>query len=304
MGALLSPAEVGITLRQVLFPTDFSLSSELALPYATTIARRYGARVMLAHVVSQDAPIPFEAEPLPAALDSERQSAEKSMAKLLQSDLLAGLKTEPLLRKGDLWPALQEIVDGMQVDLIVTGTRGREGMRKLILGSAAEQIFRQSPVPVLCIGPNVVPDLLAQGRFERILFATDLSEPSLAALPFAVSMAKENRTELLLLHMVHPAGLVPVEFDAGDLTSQLCASAEARMKDIAAHTEYAATRIVVEVGFALEGILRNAADRRAGLIVLGVKPTAPRMRSHIPWAIAHRVVCDARCPVLTVREPK
>lgn len=301
MGAVSSPVATGITIRNILFPTDFSLSSELALPYATTLARRYGAGVYLAHVLPPEAPIPFEAEPLPAEYDSERRDAERHMARLLSADVLSGIHAQAEMQKGELWTVLGDVVQRCRIDLIVSGTHGREGVSKLILGSTAEQIFRQSPVPVLMIGPSVAPDLLAQGRFARVMFATDLSPASMAALPMAISMAQENRAELVLLHIVHPAGSVPVEFDAGDLTQQLCASAEARLNEIAQQCGVNA-RGHVEVGFALEGILRNAAEMRASLIVLGVRPTAPRMRSHIPWAIAHRVVCEARCPVLTVRE--
>ena len=302
MGAVSSPVAAGITIRNILFPTDFSLSSELALPYATTLARRYGAGVYLAHVLSAEAPIPFEAEPLPAEYDAERHRVERQMSHLLNSDVLSGLRAEPVLEKGELWAALEDVIRRRAIDLIVSGTHGREGVSKLILGSAAEQIYRQSPVPVLLIGPAAAPDLLSEGRFARVMFATDLSPASLAALPMAVSMAQENHAELVLLHIVHPAGSVPVEFDAGDLTEQLCASALERLRQIAAHCGYDNMRTHVEVGFALEGILRNAAEMRASLIVLGVRPTAPRVRSHIPWAIAHRVVCEARCPVLTVRE--
>lgn len=302
MGAVSSPVAAGITIRNILFPTDFSLSSELALPYATTLARRYRSSLFLAHVLSPEAPIPFEAEPLPAEFDSERQHAERQMTQLLNAGVLSGLKVQPLLEKGELWTALSDVIRRSEIDLIVSGTHGREGVSKLILGSLAEQIYRQSPVPVLLIGPQVAPDLLAEGRFTRVLFATDLSPASLAALPMAVSLAQENRAELVLLHIVHPAGSVPVEFDAGDLTEQLCASAQDRLRQVAGHCGYELVRTHVEVGFALEGILRNAAELRASLVVLGVRPTAPRVRSHIPWAIAHRVVCEARCPVLTVRE--
>lgn len=304
MGALLSPVTAGIQLRHLLFATDFSPSSDQALPYATTLARRYGARLLLAHVLGEEAPIPFEAEPLPAQFDNETKAAERRLTTLLNSDLLSGLRCEPVLRRGELWAALGDIVEKEKVDMIVCGTHGRGGLGKLVLGSAAEQIFRQSPVPVLLIGPSVVPDLLAEGRFGRVLFATDLSPDSLLALPYAASVAQENNAELVLLHVVHPAGSIPVEFDSGDLTSQLCASAEERLKQEAQQCAGVALRTPVEVGFALEKILENAAELRASLIVLGVKPTAPRVRSHLPWAIAYRVVCEARCPVLTVREPR
>lgn len=302
MGAVSSPVAAGITIRNILFPTDFSPSSDLALPYASTLARHYGATVYLAHVLPRLAPIPFEAEPMPGEYDSERHDAERQMTRLLNQDVLSGIRAEPVLDKGELWIALSDIVRRRRIDLIVSGTHGRAGVSKMILGSAAEQIYRQSPVPVLLVGPDVAPDFLAEGCFQRILFATDLSPASLAALPSAVSLAQENRAELQLLHIVHPAGSVPVEFEAGDLTEQLCASAGERLRQIAAECGHRPVTTRVEAGFALEGILRNAAEMRASLIVLGVRPNAPRVRSHIPWALAHRVVCEARCPVLTVRE--
>ena len=61
-------------------------------------------------------------------------------------------------------------------------------------------------------------------------------------------------------------------------------------------------KYLVETGFQAEGILSVAAMHKADLIVMGANEVrSARLASHIPWAVTHQVLCEARCPVLTVR---
>ena len=94
---------------------------------------------------------------------------------------------------------MRHAIEADDVDLIVLGTHGRTGAEKLLLGSVAEEIFRRSPVPVLTIGPGVRSSTHNAGRFRRVLFATDLSPESLAAAPYAITLAQENQARLALL---------------------------------------------------------------------------------------------------------
>src|SRR5207244_7706673 len=93
-------------------------------------------------------------------------------------------------------------------------TRGRHGLKKLVLGSGAEQIFRQADCPVLTVGPNVEVPAGDAAAFRHIVFATDFSAGSLHALPYALSLAEENEATLTFLHvmaMVLPQQQVDVE---------------------------------------------------------------------------------------------
>ena len=84
----------------------------------------------------------------------------------------------------------------------MTGTHGRSGIGKLLLGSVAETIFRHAGCPVLTVGPAVSGEPRSIVELHEILFATDFSESSLAALPYAISLAQQDRARLYLLHVL------------------------------------------------------------------------------------------------------
>ena len=102
------------------------------------------------------------------------------------------------------------------IDLIVLGSHGKHGLKKLVLGSAAEQIFRHADCPVLTVGPKVVAPGPGEVAFKHILFATDFSAGSLRALPYALSLAEENQARLALLHVTP---LVPEQHRARAIAS-------------------------------------------------------------------------------------
>lgn len=76
-----------------------------------------------------------------------------------------------------VWNVVSELVTEFKVDLIVLGTHGHGGLRHLVLGSVAEQIFRRAACPVLTVGPGA-HDGLAQGKLNTIVYATNFSPAS------------------------------------------------------------------------------------------------------------------------------
>ena len=74
---------------------------------------------------------------------------------------------------------LLDFIDKRHIDLIVLGMHGRGGIKKLVLGSVAEEIVNCAPCPVLTVGPHVPPKLTSELELQRILCATDLQPASL-----------------------------------------------------------------------------------------------------------------------------
>jgi nucleotide-binding universal stress UspA family protein len=281
-----------IMLKNVLYLTDFSESSELALPFAIAMARNYGASVHALHVLTP--PIPAACR---EAIQADKELASAEMAKV--GSQLAGVVHDTAVVHGaTLWSAIEPAVQEYKVDLIVLGTHGRTGVSKLLLGSFAEEIFRRSSVPVLTVGRDVLKSMNASGRFRSILFATDFSKPSLAAAPFAVSLAEENDAQLVLLNVMPETGLKHhAEVAIGDVLHNLreLVPTDARMR--------CRPTAIVQHGEAADRILETAEEHGADLIVLGVRDAARHLgaATHLERATAHRVVAHARCPVLTVR---
>jgi nucleotide-binding universal stress UspA family protein len=299
-----------ISLKNILVATDFSATSKAALSYAVNLARRHASTIYLAHVIP---PVPrsfIPLEPVPLDQDAERAQAKRDMQCLIADSGLAHVDHQVLLERGPTWDILEEWVRQKEIDLLVLGTHGRSGISKLVLGSVAEELFRLASCPVLTVGPAVPADGDNGARMHEILFATDFGTASLSALPHAIALAKEDNAKLILLHVMSSMPAV----DAGPYWYSRTDLLEQREPGRRKALEKLASLVPADVGlpfapeceapfdFLPQGILTVASERHADLIVMGVKHAAFRWSStHMPWTLAHQVVCHAKCPVLTVR---
>ena len=99
------------------------------------------------------------------------------------------------------------------IDLLVLGTHGHTGLPKLVMGSVAERILGQSPIPVLTIGPHVLGERRAK-NFSRIVFVTDLSGEFLGAMPHAMALVQDHDGHLTVLHVLNGTSKATVDFEA------------------------------------------------------------------------------------------
>jgi nucleotide-binding universal stress UspA family protein len=299
-------------LKNILYATDFSPCSQAALPYLRTIAARSGAIVHVLHVLAPEARTSVPMDEF-SELDVEWNLAQSAMKTLLAAPSFAGIAHTATIERGPLWDVLASYIEKQKIDLVVLGTHGRRGLKKLVLGSVAEQVFRHASSPVLTVGPQAVGAQMAQASVATILFATDFSSGSLHALPYALSLARANNSHLILLHAVPlamemlPAGMdaVPVSIEvSAELTENSLAAARQQMAELLSPETRREVNpeIVVESGPAAETILAIAKSKQADLIVMGVHHASKAsIASHLPWTTASEVVCQAHCPVLTVR---
>src|SRR6266576_2529474 len=195
-------ASLRIAFNNVLFPTDFTSASDAVLLYVLALARTFGSKVYVTHAVTPYPPVFLPMEPVPIELGSMWHDAKQSLAHFLDVDVLKNTKHEGVLERGELWNVLDDVIHRHSIDLIILGTHGRHGLKKLVLGSSAEQIFRKASCPVLTIGPHVQQPSADGALFKQIVFATDFSAGSLGALPYALSLAEENQAHLILLHVM------------------------------------------------------------------------------------------------------
>ena len=286
-----------VSLRNLLFLTDFSPASELAVPYLVAVAEWYGAKVYVLHTVPSEAPMPLPMEPLPVSLDLGWQRAKLQMQEFVAGAAFKSLDHAGLVQEGEFWPAISSVIHDHSIDMIVLGTHGRSGLKKVALGSMAEEVFRHALCPVLTVGPHCRP---SPGRFDewkRILFATDFSPASLRALPYAFSLAEENEAELILLHMLPLVPMQQQDSVREAIIKRLSALVPAEVRP------WCRPRCQVRFDFAIDGIRDAANEVEADVIVMGVHHVrSPKATSHLLWATAYEVVCQAPCPVLTVRD--
>jgi nucleotide-binding universal stress UspA family protein len=288
-------ARTRITLKNMLFATDFSPAADLAAQIAVQIAQRYGAKVYGVHV---DRYVDYTAA-APDAWVVMAEAAERETREQTQrlNNQLDGVEHEAVIGEGNIWEVISDLIERKEIDLVVLGTRGRTGFGKVLLGSVAEQILRQSPCPVLTVGPHVNPWSEQYAKMREILYATDLATDVPMAAPYAISLAQENQAHLALLHVIEDP-------KAGDLVNspQVVNLKERKLQQLV--TEQAGMwcepTYIVEQGPAAEKILDVSARRHTDLIVLGARP-AKGFATHLNAGIVHKVVSQATCPVLTVR---
>lgn len=136
-----------IHLKNVLVAVDFDDASNVALTYARSLARNFGARLHVLHVMENLFLRPMANDP--RAIEA---GITRRLLDTLTDEDRTALHAVPVIRKSDA-PA-EEIVKYAQaenVDLIVMGTHGRPGVAHLLMGSVAEKVVRTAPCPVLTL---------------------------------------------------------------------------------------------------------------------------------------------------------
>jgi nucleotide-binding universal stress UspA family protein len=299
-----------VAVQNVLFATDFSATSEAALPYATAICRRFGSKLHTVHVLSDAGFLMMTGNLDCVSLGTlYDDAASETREKLNQiSSRLESIPHRNYVRHGQVWGNLAEIAKENEIDLIVMGTHGRTGLGKLLLGSVAENILRHAKCPVLTVGPNVsgrakLPALKSPGRdlappdleLREILYATDFAHGAEVVARKAVTLAAEFRARLTLLHVIED--YTELELQAGVLEQS-----SRRLGGLippSARLAYAPAT-ALEFGSASECILKFAAKRETDMIVLGARGVVEVGGTHSPWSTAYSVIAHASCPVLTI----
>jgi nucleotide-binding universal stress UspA family protein len=281
--------------QNVLMATDFSKFSDHALRYAISIAQRYAAKLHVFHWLNPTAYRMIGEEAVRTATDAAWRDIQQLESALEQKGLLRGIEHTIRVADGNLSTALDRVNTSCATDLIVIGTHGRTGWRKLLLGSIAEKIFRSATCPVLTVGPHVMRSRVKDDGPHDILFATDFSSQSKNAETYVYSMAEKYGARLTLLHVLEqPSENIVYEKERLQMAKQKLQA----LIDLH-HAAIEKTDLAVKVGAPADAILRTALQKHADLIVMGVH--AERMADRLMWPNAYRVVCAAACPVLTVR---
>jgi nucleotide-binding universal stress UspA family protein len=288
-----------IQLNSILAATDFSSTSEKSLRDALAIARYYRAKLYGVHVK------PWSAGEL-AGSDRTAAAAALKHAEQLERELRdAG--HEFILREGDVWTELEKFIREARIDLVVVGTHGRTGVKKVLLASVAEEIFRHVSCPVLTVGPHSPPFERGPRQTVRpILFATDFCESCAKALSYAVSLANRRGTRLVLLHVLSPVPTVEsngwhTPEDVFQARKAIRAATLQRLQHLVSRRALALHPIsIAEFGSPADTILWAAETLQAEAIIMGLQRESLG-GAHLSWSTAYEVVCSAPCPVLTIR---
>ena len=274
-------------IERILVPTDFSETADQALRYASGLARALDAKLTIVYADPFVPPIDFTATvgawdefsfvSLQArAQDHLRSDAEANVDPAVPYDIAIGVD-----------PPLDGILAearATEADLIVMGTHGRTGFRRLIIGSVTEAVMRYAKVPVIAVPPHT-----AAFSSMRTIVCPVIDETGLEALTFAARIAPPDARFIVLRATVAD----DVEQAADDLFALRAAIPEA----LASRCEL---KLLGDehAGNQIEGLAKTA---HADLIVT-FEPAGRSSAEVIRGTFAARLVQHSECPVLTINE--
>jgi nucleotide-binding universal stress UspA family protein len=146
-------------INKILVPTDFSPASEAALEAALSLAKKFGASIVLMHAYQ----VPIYAYPTAPLVPAAELSThvEQAALKALHAAAAAQNTGVPIatgLYVGAPWEQVLKAAEEHEVGLIVMGSRGLRGLPRALLGSTTERVVRYASIPVMTLhGPAVAP---------------------------------------------------------------------------------------------------------------------------------------------------
>ncbi len=278
------------SVQHILCPVDFSEISALGLRFGDALSRCSGAR-LTALFADLFLPPPYFTESRLEEMRRQRRewveqarqsltrfvaSTLKDRAGAVQTRVVEALPVDGILRTVRELPA----------DLIALGTHGRSGVNRLMLGSVAERVLRESPVPVLTVRPSESgPEPFDSPR--HIVCPVNDSAVARRSLAYAAQMAHCFGAELTVLHVAEPG--------ARDAIADLCAWVPAEVRTLCSIRE------VTRKGEAAREIIAATSELRCDLLVMGARHRR-FFDTTVLGTTTVRVVRHAPCAVLTVIE--
>ena len=296
-----------VQMKNILCATDFSDFSNHTIPYGVALAKEFDARLYICHVIDLSSIAiygEFQLNPVDQQNRIRKQAAE-------QLDQIIGeqpVKWEPLITVGHTADEVSRLAEEKEIDLVIAATRGRSGLKRLILGSVTERLMRVLSCPLLVVHSpehEFVNPVSQEISLNKILVGCDFSPDSDLAFQHALSLAQEFEADLHLVHVIEPS--VSSELLKPDKTL----SAEIQRGLHQRFTEKLITMIPEEArnwctpetrileGQPYEALVRYAETNAMDMIVLGVRGHG-LVKTLLLGSTTDRVVRHTACPVLSV----
>jgi nucleotide-binding universal stress UspA family protein len=284
-----------LTIRRVLFPTDFSEAAARAFPQAAFLADWHDAELHIVNVTEGgEAPehtLPVGPERLGEWLGESRTGAAPDWDAL------------PVVQKqvsGEPAERLLAYVDDRDIDLVVMGTHGRRGVRRMLLGSVTEEVIRGAECPVLTVRTDA-PEA-PRTAVRRILVPVDFSEAAEMAVQHAKEIAQTYGAEIHLLHVIEEV-MYPSAYgvEMPPLSSEEVVGRLERSLGNMAREDigYEHVQISVTVGYAPLSILDYVEENEVDLLVIATHGRTGLDRVLV-GSTAEALVRRSAVPVLTV----
>jgi nucleotide-binding universal stress UspA family protein len=287
----------------ILCPVDFSDASAGALRYACAIASHFHSRLI---VLTVEDPLLTEAVDLGLGIVWSPEDCERELAAFVDASVAEAashVTCEYEVAVGKPASEILRVSRERSCGLIVMSTHGLTGMRKLFFGSTTERVLRETSEPVLLTPPADAGPVSFQDAarlLRRMLVPVDLSDGSASLVRSAAAIADALHLPMLLAHVIEPVKTrLATRLHLAGLQADRRAVAEDRLKELAAGLPPSVQpEALVGYGDPAEELAKIASDRRAGLIVVGLRASqllGPRMGS-----VTYRLLCLTRTLVLAM----
>lgn len=151
-------------INSIITPVDFSTEARTALMFAAEIAKRAAAKLTILHALQS------------VQNETEANLQMSQLVSSLHQTFGSDLQCDPQVVTGDLLSALNSLIDKQKPDLIVMGTKGASGLKKILIGSNTVKVLANIKLPTLIIPEEVkFEEFIRRGK-NRVVLATDLEE--------------------------------------------------------------------------------------------------------------------------------
>ena len=293
-----------LTVRSILCPVDFSEQSRQALLWASAIAQYRGGELTVLSVIE---PLLAQAAGIRLGVDLAREEAEPALREFVDATLPEGVRQASHVRMevtvGDPAEAILQTGRRLKAGLIVMGTHGLGGFRKLLLGSTTEHVLRRTEWPVLAVPPGAVsaPAVEHPGvQLRKILLATDFRESAMSCYAVGGRPRVRCRCPPRPGACGRARARAPLwEALVADFEDERVASGQRMLARLSASFPDTHTDCVVSVGRPADTIASLAVEYGAGLVVMGLA-NAEDSEPRKPGSIAYRVLRIAHVAVVVV----
>lgn len=285
----------------LLVATDFSECAEAAEAAAIRWAARFGAALDWVHALEVPLPIfePYAVAVPEVTISAARTEAQKRLTESHERAVEAGVEGTTHLGEVPAAYCIADQAKAVGADLVVVGTHGHRGLRRVLLGSVAEKVVKLSPCSVLTIKGDEAGELP-----QRILVGVDFSEHSSQALATAVELAKSCGASLHLVHAMEPHMVPVTAYDMplpDGFYERVHEEAKTRLQALVAEVgEGVETTWSVSEQAPRGALVEVAEEQKADLVVTGSHGRTGIAHALL-GSVAERVLRDAPCAVWTVR---
>lgn len=278
-------------IKTILCPTDLSDASVQSVPLATHFARLHGADLHLLHVHLLHAMAP-EIEDGPFPGEEEARAALEASA----GDISWNRVIHRIERGINAAPTIIDYAEANDVDLIVMGSHGRRGFRRLMLGSVTAEVVRSARRPVLVVRHE--EDTAPPTGVDRLIVPVDFSPASKEAVAVALELAATLDVPIDLLHAVEPIPYVQMAYPIAVDDGEFRAHAQRRLDEIVEEFDTSRElRTTVTVDTAEQAVIDAAYRSPSPLIVMASHGHSGLARILL-GSTTERLLHNAPCPVL------